>query len=42
MRMPAPARQPPPPKWGLHHLDTNIALDDLVALVAAQAKTYTG
>ncbi len=31
-----------PPEWGLHHLDTNIALDDLVAVVAAQAKTYAG
>jgi hypothetical protein len=29
------------PEWGLHHLDSNIALDDLVAVVAAQAKTYT-
>jgi hypothetical protein len=30
-----------PPEWGLHHLDVDIALDDLVADVAAQAKTYT-
>jgi hypothetical protein len=31
-----------PPEWGLHHLDSNIALDDLVAVVAAQARAYTG
>jgi hypothetical protein len=30
------------PEWGLHHLDSNIALDDLVAVVAAQARAYTG
>jgi hypothetical protein len=30
------------PEWGLHNLDSNIALDDLVAVVAAQAQTYTG
>jgi hypothetical protein len=28
------------PEWGLHHLDSNIALDDLVAVVAAQAESY--
>jgi hypothetical protein len=30
------------PEWGLHHLDGNIALDDLVAVVAAQGQTYAG
>jgi hypothetical protein len=30
------------PDIGLHHLDGNIALDDLVAAVAAQARAYTG
>ena len=30
------------PEWGLHHLDSNIALDDLVAVVADQAKAYAG
>ncbi len=29
-------------EWGLHNLDGNIALDDLVAVVAAQAQTYSG
>jgi hypothetical protein len=29
-----------PPEWGLHHLDVSIALDDLVAVVAAQATAY--
>ena len=28
------------PEWGLHHLDSNIALDDLVAVVGAQAESY--
>jgi hypothetical protein len=27
-------------EWGLHNLDVNIALDDLVAVVGAQAKSY--
>jgi hypothetical protein len=30
------------PEWGLHELDSNIALDDLVAVVAAQARAYAG
>jgi hypothetical protein len=29
-------------EWGLHNLDSNIALDDLVAVVAAQARAYAG
>jgi hypothetical protein len=28
------------PEWGLHNIDSNIALDDLVAVVAAQAESY--
>jgi hypothetical protein len=27
-------------EWGLHNIDSNIALDDLVAVVAAQAESY--
>ncbi len=30
------------PDIGLHHLDSNIAVDDLVAVVAAQAQTFAG
>jgi hypothetical protein len=29
------------PEWGLHVVDANLAMGDLVALVAAQAQTYT-
>lgn len=29
-------------EWGLHNLDSNIALDDLVAVVAAKARAYAG
>jgi hypothetical protein len=30
------------PEWGLHNIDGQIALDDLVAVVGAQARAYTG
>ena len=30
------------PEWGLHLVDVNVALGDLIDVVAAQAAAYTG
>lgn len=30
------------PEWGMHLIDVNVAMGDLVDLVAGQAASYTG
>ncbi len=43
MRQPRrPRRSDLNAQWGLHLIDANVAMGDIVDLVAAQAASYTG